>query len=66
MIYRYHLSWQKMILLELLLLHRIIIDCIYLIGSTMTLYKLIDSTFGPLKVGHCLGISLDLQTPCTD
>ena len=66
MICRHHFSWQKMILLELLLLHSILLNCIYFIGSTMTLSKIIGSTFGPLVVGHCLGISLHLQTPCID
>ena len=63
---RHHMSLQKMILLELLLLHSIIIDCIYLIGLTATLSKLTGSTFGPFTVGHCLVISLHLQIPCTD
>ena len=64
MIFRHHMYWQNMILLDLLLLHRILPGFIYFIGSTTTLYKLTGSTFGPSTLGHCLGIYLHLQTPC--
>ena len=53
-----------MILLEIFLIHSIILGCIYFIESAMTLYKLTGSTLRPFTVGHCLGISLHLQTPC--
>ena len=55
-----------MILLELLLLNMILIDCIYFIGLTMTLYKLTGNTLRNFKVGNCLGISLHLQMPFTN
>ena len=35
-------------------------------GSTITLSKLPGSTLGTFTVGHCLGISLHLQTLCTE
>ena len=66
MICRHHFSWQNIILLELFLIHRIILDFIYFIGLAMTLSKITGNIFGPFTVGHCLGISLHLQTPCTD
>ena len=42
-----------MILLELLLLHRILLYCMYFIGSTLNLFKLTGSTLGTFTVGHC-------------
>ena len=66
LILRHHLSRQKMILLEISILHSIFLDCIYFIGSAMNLYKLIGITFGPFAFGHFLGIYLLLYTPCMD
>ena len=63
---RNNMSRQKMILPEILLLHMILLDCFYFIGSNMTISKLKGRIFGPFTVGHWLGISLQLQTPCTD
>ena len=63
---RHHMFRQNIILLDILLICRILIDCIYFIGSKMTLSRLKVVTLGALTVGHCLGIFFHLQTPCTN
>ena len=63
MICRHHLSRQKITLLDLFLLHRIILYCINFIVSANTVSKLTVIILGTFKVCHCLEIFLRLQTP---
>ena len=63
---RHHLSRHKMILLEISILHRIIINGIYFIRLEINLSKLTDITLGPFAVGHCLVIPLRLHKHYTN
>ena len=58
-IYRHHMYRHNTILPDILLLHGIILDCLYFIGLAVTLYKLTSITLGFSY------LSTALMFPCT-
>ena len=63
MICRQQMSIQKIILIFILILYSILLGCLYFMGLTMALSKIIGKKIGTFTVGNWLVVSLHLQTP---
>ena len=55
-----------MVYIGIFLLRIILLGGLYFTRSMATPSILTGITFGHLKIGHCLGVPLHLQTPCVD
>ena len=64
LIFRHHISRQKMKFIEILLLHRIFLGCLYFTRPKLNLSKLTGRTLWPLKIATDLDFVWHLQTPC--